>query len=60
MLDVWTSDIEDLSALKSRSDWKNEYKYQKFRGIIELCEQKGVVNLSSNLITNSSLEKIFA
>ncbi|XP_043812822.1 uncharacterized protein LOC122723722 isoform X2 [Manihot esculenta] len=42
MLDVWTSDIEDLSALKSRSDWKNEYKYQKFRGIIELCEQKGV------------------
>ncbi|KAF2324156.1 hypothetical protein GH714_008797 [Hevea brasiliensis] len=42
-LDVWTFALEDLSALKCRSDWKNnnDLKYQKVRGIIELCEQKG-------------------
>ncbi|XP_057990803.1 uncharacterized protein LOC110645318 isoform X2 [Hevea brasiliensis] len=46
-LDVWTFALEDLSALKCRSDWKNnnDLKYQKVRGIIELCEQKGVVPL---------------
>ncbi|XP_015572667.1 uncharacterized protein LOC8276850 isoform X3 [Ricinus communis] len=42
-LDVWTFDQEDLSALKGRSDLKNDHKYQKIRRIIELCEQKGVV-----------------
>ncbi|KDP37889.1 hypothetical protein JCGZ_05771 [Jatropha curcas] len=42
-LDVWTFDHGDLSALKSRSEWKNDHKYQKIRRIIEQCEQKGVV-----------------
>ncbi|KAH9728187.1 hypothetical protein KPL70_008924 [Citrus sinensis] len=39
----WTYDFGNLSALRGRNDWKNEQKYQKIRGIIELCEQKGVV-----------------
>lgn len=38
----WTYDFGNLSALRGRNDWKNEQKYQKIRGIIELCEQKGV------------------
>lgn len=38
----WTYDFGNLSALKGRNDWKNEQKYQKIRGIIELCEKKGV------------------
>ncbi|KAJ4835359.1 hypothetical protein Tsubulata_045708 [Turnera subulata] len=42
-LDVWTFDLGDLSALKGRSDWKNDQKSQKIRGIINLCDQKGVV-----------------
>ncbi|XP_031287095.1 uncharacterized protein LOC116145794 [Pistacia vera] len=36
---IWTYDFGNLLALKSRSEWNNE----ETRGIIELCEQKGVV-----------------
>lgn len=43
-LDVWMFDLGDLSALlKDRSEWRNDVKYQKIRGIIEICEEKGVV-----------------
>ncbi|EEF46717.1 uncharacterized protein LOC8276850 isoform X2 [Ricinus communis] len=51
-LDVWTFDQEDLSALKGRSDLKNDHKYQKIRRIIELCEQKGVGYLLSYYTRN--------
>ncbi|RVW24284.1 hypothetical protein CK203_091006 [Vitis vinifera] len=33
----------DLSQLKEKCEWMNEQKYQKIRGIIELCEEKEVV-----------------
>lgn len=42
-LDVWTFDLGDWSALKGRGEWKNDQKSQKIRGIIQLCDQKGVV-----------------
>ncbi|KAL5768073.1 hypothetical protein ACOSP7_014653 [Xanthoceras sorbifolium] len=40
---IWTYDLGDLSALKGRSEFKSDLKYQKIRVIIELCERKGVV-----------------
>ncbi|KAJ6973186.1 hypothetical protein NC653_033502 [Populus alba x Populus x berolinensis] len=42
-LDVWRFDLGDWSALKGRGEWKNDQKSQKIRGIIQLCDQKGMV-----------------
>ncbi|XP_050237126.1 uncharacterized protein LOC126686888 [Mercurialis annua] len=44
-LDVWTFDEGDLSALSELK--MNDHKYHKIRGIIELCDQKGVDDLFS-------------
>ncbi|KAG9446676.1 hypothetical protein H6P81_012804 [Aristolochia fimbriata] len=40
-LDIWTLNFEDLRAIK---EWeaKGDTKYQKLRGIIQLCEKFGV------------------
>ncbi|KAK9146083.1 hypothetical protein Sjap_005986 [Stephania japonica] len=42
-LDIWTLNLEDLPGLIERNEWKSDLKYQKVRGIIELCEKYGVV-----------------
>ncbi|KAL6344411.1 hypothetical protein AAG906_039667 [Vitis piasezkii] len=43
MSEFWTYHTGDLSQLKEKCEWMNEQKYQKIRGIIELCEEKEVV-----------------
>lgn len=42
MSEFWTYHTGDLSQLKEKCEWMNEQKYQKIRGIIELCEEKEV------------------
>ncbi|KAK9087981.1 hypothetical protein Syun_030375 [Stephania yunnanensis] len=42
-LDIWTLNLEDLPGLIERNEWKSDLKYQKVRGVIELCEKYGVV-----------------
>ncbi|XAR70633.1 hypothetical protein NMG60_11027547 [Bertholletia excelsa] len=40
--DIWTMDLEALSAVKEKSEWKSDAKYQKVQRLIELCQQYGV------------------
>ncbi|KAL5997450.1 hypothetical protein ACLOJK_008380 [Asimina triloba] len=38
-LDVWTLDLDDLHALRERTEWRVDVKYQKIRAVLELCEK---------------------
>ncbi|CAL5441471.1 unnamed protein product [Camellia sinensis] len=40
--DIWTMDLEDLSAIKKKTKWKSDAKYQKIEQLINLCQQYGV------------------
>ncbi|XP_028103692.1 uncharacterized protein LOC114302812 [Camellia sinensis] len=35
-------DLEDLSAIKKKTKWKSDAKYQKIEQLINLCQQYGV------------------
>ncbi|KAK9275780.1 hypothetical protein L1049_023049 [Liquidambar formosana] len=41
--DIWTLEMEDLSILKERSEWKSDIKYLKLQAIVDLCTKYGVV-----------------
>ncbi|XP_022878627.1 uncharacterized protein LOC111396423 [Olea europaea var. sylvestris] len=41
--DIWSMDLEDLSIVKERIEWKNDPKYQKVLRLVDLCQKYGVV-----------------
>ncbi|PSR91630.1 hypothetical protein CEY00_Acc29009 [Actinidia chinensis var. chinensis] len=40
--DIWTMDLEDLSNILEKSEWKSDVKYQKVRRLIDVCQKYGV------------------
>lgn len=41
--DIWSMDLEDLSIVKERIEWKNDPKYQKVLRLVDLCQKYGVI-----------------
>ncbi|CAI9755260.1 unnamed protein product [Fraxinus pennsylvanica] len=41
--DIWSMDLDDLSTVRERIEWKNDPKYQKVQRLVDLCQSYGVV-----------------
>ena len=41
--DIWTMDLEDLSNILEKSEWKSDVKYQKVQRLIDVCQKYGVL-----------------
>jgi hypothetical protein len=42
-LDLWSVELEELSFVRERSEWKNDVKYVRLQTVVDLCRNYGVL-----------------
>ncbi|KAF3449441.1 hypothetical protein FNV43_RR10169 [Rhamnella rubrinervis] len=42
-LDVWSVELEELSFVREKSEWKNDVKYVRLQTVVDLCRNYGVL-----------------
>lgn len=41
-LDVWSVDLEELSFVREKNEWKSDVKYIRLQTVVDLCRNYGV------------------